>query len=58
MIILLSYTPEENTCSPREKGARKMKDEYIKKLIELIQKCDDVTLLDLILQLLQQSQEA
>jgi hypothetical protein len=35
-----------------------MKDEYIKKLIELIQKCDDVTLLDLILQLLQQSQEA
>ena len=35
-----------------------MKDEYIKILIELIQKCDDVTLLDLILQLLQQSQEA
>lgn len=35
-----------------------MKDEYIKKLIELIQKCDDVILLDLLLQLLQQSQEA
>ena len=32
-----------------------MKDEYIKLIIELLEKCNDVSLLDLIMQLLQKS---
>lgn len=33
-------------------------DTYIKKITELLQKCDDVPLLDLIMKLLQKSQKA
>lgn len=33
-----------------------MKQEYIIKIVELLQKCEDISLLDLILKLLQKSQ--
>ncbi len=32
-----------------------MKEEYLAQIIELLQKCDDLSLLDLILKLLQKS---
>lgn len=32
-----------------------MKDEYIRKIIDLLHKCNDISLLDLILRLLQKS---
>lgn len=35
-----------------------MKEEYIKKIVEILQKCDDLSLLDLILQILQKSKHA
>ena len=35
-----------------------MKDEYVSKIIELVQQCESIPVLDLVLQLLQQEQEA
>ena len=35
-----------------------MKKEYIAKIIELLHKCEDLSLLDLIMKLLQKSQKA
>lgn len=35
-----------------------MKEEYVQKIMLLLDRCDDVSMLDLILQLLQKSQQA
>lgn len=35
-----------------------MQEEYILKITDLVEKCNDLSLLDLILQLLQKSQQA
>lgn len=35
-----------------------MKEEYVQKIMLLLERCDDVSMLDLILQLLQKSQQA
>jgi hypothetical protein len=60
--MLLSYNYSDiintNTCScPGGKENSTMKEEYILKITELLERCNDIQLLDLIHQLLQKSQE-
>lgn len=43
---------------PPVKGEMEMQEEYILKINELLQKCHDLQLLDLIHQLLQKTQQA
>lgn len=45
------------TLRPAGKEGGKMKNEYVCKIIELLEQCESITILDLILQLLQKEQE-
>ena len=49
---------KSRTVVPRWKGVLKMKEELSIQITELLQMCNDLSLLDLILQLLQKSQQA
>ncbi len=42
---------------PRSLGGVIMREEYIQQIVELLHKCNDVSLLDLIFQLLQKSED-
>lgn len=41
--------------APDERRFLNMKEEYIQKIVELLQQCNDMSLIDLIFQLLQKS---
>lgn len=55
MLILMCYNDYGTYVPPRSKGELKMKEEYKKKIAELLEKCNDLSILDFILQLLQKS---
>jgi len=50
MFLMIS----EHSFRPRRKEPA-MKEEYIQKIVELLERCNDIPLLDLILKLLQKS---
>lgn len=52
------FAEQERLFLPRNERMIDMKDQYITKIIELLHKCNDPSLLDLIFQLLDKSQKA
>jgi hypothetical protein len=53
LFIIFSEYKNTNHIVPDLKGDPLMSDKYIQEIIELLQKCDDIPLLDFIFHLLQ-----